>query len=80
MRMQKSATSGRKGHILRKRASTSSGSREITLVTIHDRPLKTELGEYHYLIECGNCSYDTFEELKEKTGLELRYLGSFAVK
>ena len=54
--------------------------REITLVTIHDRPLKTELGEYHYLIECENCSYDTFEELKEKSGLELRYLGSFAVK
>ena len=37
--------------------------REITLVTIHDRPLKTELGEYHYLIECEGCSYDTFEEL-----------------
>jgi len=54
--------------------------REITLVTIHDRPLKTELGEYHYLIECENCSYDTFEELKEKSGLKLRYLGSFAVK
>lgn len=54
--------------------------RGITLVTIHDRPLKTELGEYHYLIECENCSYDTFEELKEKSELELRYLGSFAVK
>ena len=54
--------------------------REVTLVTIHDRPLKTELGEYHYLIECENCSYDTFEALKDKTELELRYLGSFAVK
>jgi prephenate dehydratase/chorismate mutase/prephenate dehydratase len=54
--------------------------REVTLVTIHDRQLKTELGEYHYLIECENCSYDTFEALKDKTELELRYLGSFAVK
>ena len=54
--------------------------REITLVTIHDRPLKTELGEYHYLIECEDCTYDAYTELAGKTDLELRYLGSFAVK
>ncbi len=53
---------------------------EVTLVTIHDRPLKTELGEYHYLIECENCSYETFSALKDKTELKLRYLGSFDLK
>lgn len=31
--------------------------RKMTLVALHDRPRKTELGEYYYLIECSDCEY-----------------------
>ena len=49
------------------------------LITIHDRPLKTELGEYAYLIECeGN--YDSYSKAIKDTNFEFRYLGSFSVK
>ena len=53
---------------------------KMTLVAIHDRPLKTELGEYYYLIECEGCSYADLTKILDKTGLEIRYLGSFDVK
>ena len=49
----------------------------MTLVTIHDRPLKTELGQYYYVIECANSSYEDYLKLAEKSGFEFRYLGSF---
>ena len=51
--------------------------RNMTLVTIHDRPLKTELGEYYYVIECANCSYSDLKKIMDKSGFEIRYLGSF---
>lgn len=51
--------------------------RGITLVAIHDRPQKTELGEYHYLIECEDISYEDYEELVDGSSFEFRYLGSF---
>lgn len=47
------------------------------LVTFHDRPLKTELGEYNYIIECTDCSYEDFVKLQDKSSLELRFLGCF---
>ena len=50
---------------------------KMTLVTIHDRPLKTELGQYYYLIECADSSYASYQKLTEKSSFEFRYLGSF---
>lgn len=52
---------------------------KMELVTIHDRPLKTELGKYYYLIKCEDSSYKSYEKLKEKNSFEFRYLGSFDV-
>lgn len=57
----------------------SMGNMSMTLVTIHDRPLKTVLGEYNYIIECKDCSYDDYLKLQEKSNLELRFLGCFDV-
>ena len=51
----------------------------MTLITIHDRPLKTELGQYYYLIECADSNYDSYLKLTEKCGFTFRYLGSFDV-
>ena len=53
---------------------------DMTLVTLHDRPQKTELGEYDYVIECSDSSYDSYLELTEESALQLRYLGSFDVR
>ena len=52
----------------------------IKLVTIHDRPLKTVLGEYYYVIECEKCSYKKYKKLKKSCSLEFRYLGRFNSK
>ena len=49
----------------------------MTLVALHDRPLKTELGQYFYLIECANGSYAKYLKLTQKSAFEFRYLGSF---
>ena len=57
----------------------SMGNMSMTLVTIHDRPLKTVLGEYNYIIECKDCSYDDYLKLQEKSKLQLRFLGCFDV-
>ena len=53
---------------------------KMTLVALHDRPRKTELGEYHYLIECSGGSYAGYRKLTEKCPFAFRYLGSFAVR
>ena len=47
------------------------------LVTVHDRPQKTELGRYNYLIECADCSYETYKNITETEGFEYRFLGCF---
>ena len=52
----------------------------MTLIALHDRPLKTELGQYFYLIECANSNYEGYLKLTEKNGFEFRYLGSFDVQ
>ncbi len=52
----------------------------ISLVTIHARPLKTELGQYAYLIECSGCSRDQYEKLQEGSPFAFRYLGCFDVR
>ena len=53
---------------------------DMTLVALHDRPLKTELGEYHYLIECSGGSYAGYEKLTENSPFTFRYLGAFSVR
>jgi len=53
---------------------------EMELVAIHDRPMKTELGEYYYLVECEDAGYESYQKLTEKSSFEFRYLGSFDVR
>lgn len=53
-------------------------TQHMTLITVHDRPLKTELGEYYYLIECTG-SYENYQTLAKADGFTFRYLGSFDV-
>ena len=52
---------------------------KMTLVTLHDRPRKTELGEYDYLMECADTDYESYVKLSEKSSFEFRYLGAFNV-
>ena len=52
----------------------------VKLITLHDRPLKTVLGEYHYLIECADCSYEDYLKMTEGSAFDCRYLGSFPVR
>ncbi len=47
------------------------------LVAVHDRPQKTELGSYNYLIECADCSYEAYEHITKTEGFEYRFLGCF---
>lgn len=52
-----------------------------TVVTVHDRPRKTELGEYTYLVECSNMGFDAYDTLtKDNQAFVFRYLGSFDVR
>ena len=53
---------------------------KIKLITIHDRPQKTILGEYYYLIECSNCDYEKYKKLIDESLFKFRYLGSFNVR
>jgi prephenate dehydratase len=53
--------------------------RDMTLIALHDRPLKTELGEYFYLIECTG-SYQSYEALTKEADFTFRFLGSFPVR
>lgn len=52
----------------------------MTLVAIHDRPMKTELGKYAYLIEYTGGSYDGYLKLTKNSSFEYHYLGSFDVR
>ncbi len=54
---------------------------KMTLVSIHDRPMKTELGQYRYVIECMDGSHEKYDKItKKNSNFEYRYLGSFPVK
>ena len=50
------------------------------LVTIHDRPLRTELGSYSYVIECEGLTYEDYLEITDSSDMEFRYLGCFEVR
>ena len=54
-------------------------TQRMTLITIHDRPLKTELGAYYYLIECTG-SYKNYQAITGTSDFSFRYLGSFSVR
>lgn len=52
----------------------------LRLISLHDRPAKTALGEYVYLLECSGGGQDAYEQLaKECGGFALRHLGSYLV-
>ena len=52
-----------------------------TVVAVHDRPRKTELGEYTYLVECANLGFDAYDALtKGNQAFVFRYLGAFEVR
>lgn len=53
---------------------------KMTLVAVHDRPCKTELGQYDYIIECSDSGYANYMKAAGKTAFQMRYLGSFDVK
>ena len=53
---------------------------KMELLAIHDRPLKTLLGQYYYLIECSNSSYLKYKKLTNNSPFKFRYLGSFNVR
>lgn len=59
---------------------TAMQEHNITLIAIHDRPLKTELGQYHYLLECAGSTYEDYVKLTKNSAMEFRYLGSFDVR
>ena len=48
-----------------------------TLITIHDRPLKTKLGQYNYVIETEGLSYNDYCMIKGKTNMVFRFLGCY---
>ena len=52
----------------------------MTLVSIHDRPAKTTLGQYVYVVECSGGGQDACEEIAEKCkDFTIHYLGSYPV-
>ena len=52
----------------------------LALVSLHDRPAKTALGEYVYLLECSGGGQEAFARLEEDCGaLSLRFLGSYCL-
>ncbi|MBQ6411792.1 MAG: hypothetical protein IJI16_07570, partial [Atopobiaceae bacterium] len=56
-------------------------SEDMEVVAVHDRPRKTELGSYTYLIECSGGGYEAFEAVvRDNPSFDFRYLGSFPVK
>ena len=52
----------------------------MTLIALHDRPLKTELGQYAFLIECEGIPYRAYVKLTENSALAFRYLGNYNVR
>lgn len=59
---------------------TEMEKQDMVLVALHDRPLKTVLGQYYYLIECTESSYEDYQKLTENVSFDFCYLGSFDVR
>lgn len=52
----------------------------LTVVAVHDRPQKTELGQYRYLVECSGAKDGAYDEVSKTEGFEFRLLGNFPVR
>lgn len=52
----------------------------LQVISIHDRPEKTTLGRYVYLIECENGSYNEYEKISSIPEFEFFYFGTFPIK
>lgn len=52
----------------------------LQVISIHDRPEKTTLGRYVYLIECENGSYNEYEKISSLPEFEFFYFGTFPIK
>jgi prephenate dehydratase/chorismate mutase/prephenate dehydratase len=52
----------------------------MTLVSCHDRPAKTELGRYRYLIEVAGPKAGSFKALSTVPGFSWRNLGTFSLR
>ena len=52
----------------------------LTPLYIHDRPEKTVMGRYVWLIECEGGGFNEFTEISNGSELELKYRGAFSVK
>lgn len=52
----------------------------MTLVSIHDRPAKTILGSYVYLIECKNQGWMAYKKIAELSEFRFWFYGAFPVK
>ena len=50
---------------------------DLVLVAIHDRPLRTSIGEYNYLIECADGGYRDYEKLIKNSPFTFRFLGCY---
>lgn len=60
---------------------TSVEAQGMEVIAVHDRPRKTELGSYTYLVECTGGGFDAFEAVeKANAAFEYRYLGSYPVR
>lgn len=60
---------------------TSVEAQGMEVVAVHDRPEKTELGRYTFLVECKGGGADAFDKVTaENPALSYRYLGSFPVR
>lgn len=77
-RMVFSAVGGKAGDLPKLLAAISKN--DLPIISIHDRPEKTTLGRYIYLIECENGSYEEYEKISELSEFEFRYFGTFPVR
>lgn len=53
---------------------------DLQIISIHDRPEKTTLGRYVYLIECENGSYNEYEKISSLPEFEFHYFGAFPIR
>lgn len=52
----------------------------LQIISIHDRPEKTTLGRYVYLIECENGSYNEYEKISSLPEFTFYYFGAFPIR
>ena len=53
---------------------------DMTIISIHDRPEKTQLGHYIYLFECIYRGYDSYQKVSELDSFLFRYYGAFDLR